>query len=72
MGLPMDDLHTPAVPSGPSTRLQGSDPSLSKLSLMELVERRDRIEEELKTLGGLLDSVSSLGDRKTFQLTGSI
>jgi 26S proteasome regulatory subunit N4 len=57
MGLPMDDLHTPTVPSGPTSQLQSNDATLSKLSLMELIDRRDRLEEELKALGSVLDSV---------------
>lgn len=59
MGLPMDDLHTPTVPSGPTTTLQGNDAGLSNLSLMELIDKRDRLEEELKALGSVLDSVST-------------
>lgn len=55
----MEDLHTPTVPSGPTTTLQSNDAVLSKLSLMELIDRRDRLEEELKALGSVLDSVSS-------------
>ena len=58
MGMPMDDIHTPTVPSGPTTRLQGNDATVSKLSLMELIDRKDRVEEELKALGSVLDSVS--------------
>lgn len=58
MGLPMDDLHAPTVPSGPSTSLPHHDASISKLSLMELIDRRDRVEGELKALGGVLVSVS--------------
>lgn len=57
MGMPMDDLHTPTVPSGPTTRLHGNDATISKLSLMELIDRKDRVEEELKALGSVLDSV---------------
>ena len=58
MGLPMDDLHTPTVPSGPTTRVQGNDVGLSNLTLMELIDKRNRLEEELKALGSVLDSVS--------------
>jgi 26S proteasome regulatory subunit N4 len=65
MGLPMDDLHTPTVPSGPTTRLQDIDVGLSKLSLVELIDRRDRLEEELKALGSVLDSVSTPHDECT-------
>jgi 26S proteasome regulatory subunit N4 len=59
MGFPMDELHTPTVPSGPTTRLPDNDTGLSKLSLMGLIDRRDRLEEELKALGSVLDSVST-------------
>lgn len=52
----MDDIHTPTVPSGPTSHAAGSDP-LAGLSLMELVSRRDQLEEELKALGSVLDSV---------------
>jgi 26S proteasome regulatory subunit N4 len=57
MGLPMDDIHTPTVPSGPTTNSQAQNVSLSALSPMDLVSRKDRLEEELKALGGVLDSV---------------
>jgi 26S proteasome regulatory subunit N4 len=59
MGMPMDDLHTLTVPSGPTTRLQGNDSGISKLSLIELIDRKDRVGEELTTLGSVLDSASS-------------
>lgn len=58
MGLRMDDLHTPTVPSGPTTRLQGNDAVISRLSLIDLIDRKERLEEELKALGSVLDSVS--------------
>ena len=54
----MDDLHAPTVPSGPTARPQGVDSGISKLSLIELIDRKDRAEEELKALGSVLDSVS--------------
>ncbi len=69
MGLPMDDIHTPTVASGPTTRLQGNGSNLSRLSLMELIDRRDRLEGELKALGSVLDSVSSHGCRMLLDLT---
>lgn len=58
MGLRMDDLHTPTVPSGPTTRLHGDNAGISRLSLLDLIDRKDRLEEELKALGSVLDSVS--------------
>lgn len=69
MGLPMDDLHTPTVPSGPTTRSHGDDGSLSKLTLIELIHRRDRLEEELRALSSVLDSVSDHENRTHLRLT---
>ena len=54
----MDDIHTPTVPSGPTTGQRvpngvGKD----KLSLMDLIAEKTRVEEELTALGSVLDSV---------------
>lgn len=68
MGLPMDDLHTPTVPSGPTTRLQGNNTTDAKLSLMELIDRRGHLEEELKALGSVLDSVNTQHRLSTMKL----
>lgn len=65
----MDDSHTPTVPSGSITNFHGNDASLSRLSLIELINRRDRLEEELKALGSVLDSVSSYGSCVRLELT---
>ena len=54
----MDDIHTPTVPSGPTTgqrAVNGIDKD--KLSLMELITEKTRVEEELGALGSVLDSV---------------
>lgn len=61
MGIPMDDdIHTPTVPSGPtSARAEGRD--LSKLTLNELFQEKDRLEVELKVLGDVLQSVRIYG-----------
>ena len=72
MGLPMDDLHMPTVPSGPTTWVQGNDSSFSSLSLTELVSTRDRLEKELKDLGSVLDSVSDLQIKNGVELTWRI
>jgi 26S proteasome regulatory subunit N4 len=72
MGLPMNNLHAPTVPSGPSSGPQGNDSTPSKLSLLELFERKDGLEEELKALGAVLDSVSRPGCRMSLELTGYI
>lgn len=54
----MDDIHTPTVPSGPTTgqrAVNGIDKD--KLSLMDLISEKTRVEEELSALGSVLDSV---------------
>ncbi len=58
MGLRMDDIHTPTVPSGPATG-QGAANGIEKdkLSLMDLISEKTRVEEELSALGSVLDSV---------------
>ena len=54
----MDDIHTPTVPSGPTTG-QGvaNGVDKDKLSLMDLIAEKTRVEEELTALGSVLDSV---------------
>ena len=58
MGLRMDDIHTPTVLSG-STTGQGVPNGVGndKLSLMDLITEKTKVEEELTALGGVLDSV---------------
>ena len=58
MGLRMDNIHTPTVPSG-STTGQGvaNGVDKDKLSLMDLIAEKTKVEEELTALGGVLDSV---------------
>ena len=54
----MDDIHTPTVPSGPPTgqrAVNGIDKD--KLSLMDLIAEKTRVEEALSALGSVLDSV---------------
>lgn len=54
----MDDIHTPTVASGPTT---GRGPSnglgIDKLSLMDIFNEKTRVEDELRALGSVLDSV---------------
>ena len=66
MGIPMDDLHTPTVPSGPTTQSQANGTRLQGLSLAELVAAKDNLEAELKALGGVLDSVRKLYHQQPF------
>ncbi|KAL5355123.1 hypothetical protein BJX96DRAFT_2391 [Aspergillus floccosus] len=56
MGIPMDDnIHAPTVASGPTTgRTQG--PDLAKLSVIELMQEKQKIEEELSALSSVLSS----------------
>ncbi|KAL8853565.1 MAG: hypothetical protein Q9221_001551 [Calogaya cf. arnoldii] len=58
MGLPMDDIHTPTVPSGPvSTNTAASGNPAGGTSLQGLIVEKTRTEEELKALSSALDSV---------------
>lgn len=53
----MDDIHTPTVPSGPTTGQRAADGvGKDKLSLMDLIAEKTRVEEELTALGSVLDS----------------
>ncbi|KAL8812414.1 MAG: hypothetical protein Q9223_007300 [Gallowayella weberi] len=57
MGLPMDDIHTPTVPSGPASSY---DPHTTNgaggTSLLDLIAEKARVEEELRALSSVLDS----------------
>lgn len=58
MGLLMDDIHTPTVPSGPTIGYRAANGvDKEKLSLMDLISEKTRVEEELSALGSVLDSV---------------
>ncbi|KLJ09970.1 hypothetical protein EMPG_14621 [Blastomyces silverae] len=56
MGIPMDDIHTPTVGSGPTSAPARNGRELSSLSLNELSDEKARLEAELKELSGVLDS----------------
>ncbi len=61
MGLPMDDIHTPTVPSGPATTQASQNRnSAGGTSLQDLIAEKTRAEEELKALSSVLDSVCTL------------
>ena len=60
MGYRMDDLHNPTVPSGPISQPQANGAKLEGMSLKNLIAEKDNVEEELKALGGVLESVSLL------------
>lgn len=58
MGLNMDNIHNPSVPSGPTINQdtsKGEGPN--KVSLMDLMAQKEGIEAELSALGSVLDSV---------------
>ena len=51
----MDDIHAPTVASGPAS---GANPrDVSKLSMSELMQEKERIEEEMSALSSVLQSV---------------
>lgn len=52
----MDTIHAPTVPSGPTSNgITNGD--ASHLSFQELQRKKLSVEEELKTLGRLLENV---------------
>ena len=56
MGLRMDSIHAPTVPSGPtSSASNGTSPD--KMSFRQLVAEKENIEAELSALSSVLDSV---------------
>ena len=58
MGLRMDDIHTPSVASGPTSGTGASNGTVQdKRSLVDLMNEKTRVEEELSALGSVLDSV---------------
>ncbi|KAF3490607.1 26S proteasome non-ATPase regulatory subunit 9 [Arthroderma uncinatum] len=57
MGIPMDDIHTPTVPSGPVSGSSSTNANLSKAGLTQLFDEKERLEAELKVLGEVLKSV---------------
>jgi 26S proteasome regulatory subunit N4 len=52
-----NNIHAPAIPSGPATIGTGSQDA-SKLSMVELMTEKERIELELSALSSVLSSVS--------------
>lgn len=53
-----DNIHAPTVASGPTTT-GGPDRDPAKLSMVELMQEKERIEEELSALSSILTSVSN-------------
>ncbi|KAH1800004.1 hypothetical protein LV155_003756 [Aspergillus fumigatus] len=55
MGIPMNDnIHAPTVPSGPTSG--GVTRDLSKLTMVDLMQEKERIEAELSALSAVLTS----------------
>ena len=52
----MDNIHAPTVPSGPTTA-PVTNGSTAQLSFTDLQQKKNDLEEELKALGSVLDSV---------------
>ena len=55
----MNTLHAPTIPSGPTTAPVANG-NATQLSIAELQRKKDNVEDELKALGGVLDSVGTL------------
>lgn len=51
-----DNIHAPTVPSGPTSG--GVTRDLSKLTMVDLIQEKERIEAELSALSAVLTSVS--------------
>ncbi|KAK5129281.1 hypothetical protein LTR08_003637 [Meristemomyces frigidus] len=59
MGLRMDYLHAPTVASGPTSQA-ATNGTNKKLTLQELIAKKEDLEAELSALGSVLDSVCPL------------
>ena len=56
----MEDIHSPSVPATSSSSTATAAPSDARdpaAELFKLMAEKDRVEEELKALGAVLDSV---------------
>lgn len=62
MGLRMDDIHTPTVPSGPTTQVVQNATITDRTSLLGLMAEKNRVEAELSALSSVLDSVCNATD----------
>ncbi|KAL8946633.1 MAG: hypothetical protein Q9222_006999 [Ikaeria aurantiellina] len=57
MGLHMDNIHTPTVSSGPtSSQAAARTKSDGEVTLLDLINSKAALEDELKALSGVLDS----------------
>lgn len=53
------DIHTPSVPTALPNGTSSSSSGDPRADLLALISRKDAVEEELKALGAVLESVSS-------------
>lgn len=60
-----NNIHAPTVPSGPTTTAGTGFKDLTKHSMVELMNEKERIETELSAYSGVLASVSSFEQRVT-------
>ena len=67
----MNDIHSPTVvPSGPTSSASALNGiPQEKVPLMDLIAEKSRVEEELKALGSVLDSVCHLYHPPYFRST---
>jgi hypothetical protein len=65
-----DNIHAPTVASGPASG--GTPRDLSKLSMPDLMQEKERIEAELSALSSVLQSVSFPSHKVMLQLLTSI
>lgn len=64
-----DNIHAPTVASGPASGPTPRD--LSKLSMPDLMQEKERIEAELSALSSVLESVRSQTRKLLWQLLTS-
>ena len=57
MGLRMDNIHNPTVPSGPTSNHTASNGPDDGASLTELIVAKEKVEGELTALSQVLESV---------------
>jgi 26S proteasome non-ATPase regulatory subunit 9 len=56
MGILMEDLHAPTVPSGPSASGATNGVPKKELTLLELMDERDRVQKDILALADILQS----------------
>jgi 26S proteasome non-ATPase regulatory subunit 9 len=56
----MDDIHTPSVASGPISGAYANGAPKDELTFDQLIAEKEKLEEELKALSAVLDSVCDI------------